>query len=96
MVVPRWCMFLVPPLLLLLATELSVGIGGARADTPSRSLTVVYVNPNAGVFKAGKHQLGVMCWAVDPSGSMDYTRCCPDGFSPVGISVVGDLACLAR
>ncbi len=80
---------------LLLAASGFVGTR-ANADTPTRTPSIVYVDPNGGLFRAGKRQMGTLCWSADAAGAMDYTRCCPDGYTPVGVTVGGDLACLMR
>lgn len=96
MLMPRWFVLLLPASLLILALGPWLGTGPARAEPLPHAPTLAYVDPNGGTFKAGKRQLGALCWTTDSSGAMDYTRCCPDGFSPVGITVGGDLACLMR
>ena len=81
----------------LLAVCIAGGVTSARAaDVPPRSPTVVYVDPNGGLFKASKRLLAAPCWTIDTAGTMDYGRCCPDGFSAVGVTVEGNLACLVR
>lgn len=92
----RWNAFFIPSALLLLVSVLSTNVGGARADTTGRTPVVVYVDPNGGLFKASKRQLAALCWTVDAAGTMDYARCCPEGFAAVGLTVEGNLACLQR
>lgn len=82
--------------LLTIASVGSPNAGDARADSTGRAPVVVYVDPNVGIFKAGRRQLAALCWAVDGAGIMDYTRCCPEGFGAVGLTVEGNLACLQR
>ena len=66
------------------------------ADPPRGTPTVVYLDPNGGMFKGGKRLLAAPCWSMENTGAMDYSKCCPDGFAAVGLTVDGNLACLMR
>ena len=92
----RWNTFFLIAALMTLASLLPSNAGSARAETAGRTAVVVYVDPNVGLFKGSKRQLAALCWAMDSTGSMDYARCCPEGFGAVGLTVEGNLACLQR
>lgn len=93
----------VPVVALALVGGIILGVALAtnwrtRAGAES-ARAIVTVSTNRGTWRDGRQDRGTpsadRCYTEPPDALVtDYRRCCPPGFTPVGINVERNLVCL--